>query len=77
MWERYRAPIAVTEVHHGCTHDEQLRWLIEVWDAAGRLAREGVEVLLRPLTVWLSERGRRDYLAFTVVCLSVTVYAGG
>jgi dTDP-4-dehydrorhamnose reductase len=33
VWARYQTPIAITEVHHGCTHDEQLRWLMEVWDA--------------------------------------------
>ncbi|HYD38124.1 MAG TPA: family 1 glycosylhydrolase, partial [Allosphingosinicella sp.] len=30
-WQRYRIPIAVTEVHHGCHRDEQLRWFAEVW----------------------------------------------
>ena len=30
-WARYRIPIAVTEVHHGCTRDEQVRWLHQVW----------------------------------------------
>ena len=27
VWERYRLPLAVTEVHNGCTREEQLRWL--------------------------------------------------
>ena len=40
VWERYRRPIAVTEAHHGCTRDEQLRWLMEVWKAAQRSARK-------------------------------------
>ena len=33
-WERYRLPVAVTEAHIGCTREEQLRWLREVWHAA-------------------------------------------
>ncbi|MGN6388546.1 MAG: family 1 glycosylhydrolase, partial [Burkholderiaceae bacterium] len=49
-WERYRLPIVVTEAHHGCTRDEQLRWLMEVWNAAARLRSEGAD--LRAVTVW-------------------------
>jgi dTDP-4-dehydrorhamnose reductase len=49
-WERYRLPVAVTEVHHGNTRDEQLRWLKEVWDAACALREEGAD--LRAVTVW-------------------------
>jgi len=48
--ERYERPIAVTEVHHGCTRDEQLRWLAEVWDAACKLRREGKDI--RAVTLW-------------------------
>ena len=49
-WERYQLPLAVTEVHHGNTRDEQLRWLIEVWDAACTLRGEGAD--LRAVTIW-------------------------
>jgi dTDP-4-dehydrorhamnose reductase len=35
---RYGLPVAVTEVHNGCTREEQLRWLIDVW-RAGQAAR--------------------------------------
>ncbi|HYD29484.1 MAG TPA: sugar nucleotide-binding protein, partial [Azospirillaceae bacterium] len=49
-WERYGIPLAVTEVHNGCTHDEQLRWFQEVWDAAERLSRRGVDI--RAVTAW-------------------------
>jgi dTDP-4-dehydrorhamnose reductase len=44
VWNRYQLPIAVTEAHHGCTREEQLRWLIEVWNAATRLRRNGAEI---------------------------------
>lgn len=47
---RYRAPVAVTEVHHGCTREEQLRWLAEVWRETGLARRDGVDV--RAVTVW-------------------------
>lgn len=49
-WERYRIPMAVTEAHHGCSRDEQVRWLMEVWNAASRLKSEGAD--LRAVTVW-------------------------
>jgi len=49
-WERYEIPLAVTEVHLGCTRDEQLRWLKEVWDAAESLREDGVD--LRAITAW-------------------------
>ena len=49
-WERYHIPIAITEVHHGCHRDEQLRWFAEVWETAARLRSEGVD--LRAVTIW-------------------------
>ena len=49
-WARYRLPIAVTEVHHGSTREEQLRWLNEVWQSAVELHREGCDI--RAVTVW-------------------------
>ncbi|HEY9285715.1 MAG TPA: family 1 glycosylhydrolase, partial [Pyrinomonadaceae bacterium] len=49
-WARYALPLAVTEAHLGCTREEQLRWLVEIWDAAQSLRREGVEV--RAVTAW-------------------------
>jgi dTDP-4-dehydrorhamnose reductase len=49
-WDRYGLPMAVTEVHHGCSRDEQLRWLAEVWEAAAHLRQSGADV--RAVTVW-------------------------
>ncbi|HYE26686.1 MAG TPA: family 1 glycosylhydrolase [Allosphingosinicella sp.] len=49
-WRRYRLPLAVTEVHHGCHRDEQLRWFAEVWETAKRLRAEGMD--LRAVTLW-------------------------
>ena len=50
VWDRYRLPLAVTEVHNGCTREEQLRWLLEVWEAAVELKRDAVD--LRAVTIW-------------------------
>nr|WP_246617255.1 family 1 glycosylhydrolase [Sphingomonas yunnanensis] len=49
-WARYRLPLAVTEVHNGCTREEQMRWTAEAWDAAAALRAEGVD--LRAVTCW-------------------------
>jgi dTDP-4-dehydrorhamnose reductase len=49
-WERYRMPIAVTEAHLGCTREQQLRWLVEVWDAACDARALGADV--RAVTAW-------------------------
>jgi dTDP-4-dehydrorhamnose reductase len=44
-WERYRRPIAITEVHLGCTCEEQLRWLMEAWHAATDARAAGTPVV--------------------------------
>ena len=49
-WERYGRPLAVTEAHNGCTREEQLRWLEEVWRAASSARAKGADV--RAVTVW-------------------------
>ena len=50
IWDRYRLPIAVTEVHNGCTREEQVRWLVDVWRAAERVRAGGADV--RAVTIW-------------------------
>jgi dTDP-4-dehydrorhamnose reductase len=49
-WRRYSLPLAITEAHLGCTRDEQLRWLTEVWGAASRARESGADV--RAVTAW-------------------------
>jgi dTDP-4-dehydrorhamnose reductase len=49
-WERYGLPVAVTEVHLGCTREEQLRWFRQTWEACRELSDEGVD--LRAVTAW-------------------------
>ncbi|MEF2277245.1 family 1 glycosylhydrolase [Deinococcus sp. YIM 134068] len=48
--DRYGLPLAITEVHLGCTREEQLRWLHETWQAAQDARREGADV--RAVTAW-------------------------
>jgi dTDP-4-dehydrorhamnose reductase len=49
-WARYRLPVAITEVHLGCTRDEQLRWFQEAWLAAEQTRTAGCDV--RAVTAW-------------------------
>ncbi|HKT14228.1 MAG TPA: family 1 glycosylhydrolase [Allosphingosinicella sp.] len=49
-WQRYRIPIVISEVHHGCTRDEQLRWFAQVWQAAKDARTHGIDV--RAVTLW-------------------------
>jgi dTDP-4-dehydrorhamnose reductase len=50
VWDRYRAPVAISEVHAGCTREEQLRWFCEAWEAAQQARAVGVDV--RAVTAW-------------------------
>ncbi len=49
-WQRYRIPLAITETHLGCSRDEQLRWLYDVWQAAISARTRGTDVLA--VTAW-------------------------
>ncbi len=49
-WARYAIRLAVTESHLSCTREEQLRWLIEGWQIAARLAAGGLDI--EAVTVW-------------------------
>ena len=57
-WARYGLPIAVTEAHLGCTREQQLRWLAEVWDAACDARASGADI--RAVTAW-AVLGTRDW----------------
>lgn len=50
VWRRYAIPVAIAEVHLGCTREEQLRWVAEAWRAAVDARRSGVDV--RAVTLW-------------------------
>jgi dTDP-4-dehydrorhamnose reductase len=49
-WRRYHIPLAVTEVHLGCSRREQLRWLHQQWLAAKAARAAGADV--RAVTAW-------------------------
>lgn len=49
-WQRYRIPMAVTEVHLGASTDEQIRWLAEAWQGVMETRRAGAEC--KALTAW-------------------------
>ncbi len=49
-WQRYRIPLAVTEVHIDAQREDQLRWLYEIWRSAERVRSEGADV--RAVTAW-------------------------
>lgn len=48
--ERYGIPMALTEVHNGCTREEQMRWFAEAWTCAQRLRSEGLAI--EAVTAW-------------------------
>ncbi|HEX8404239.1 MAG TPA: sugar nucleotide-binding protein [Duganella sp.] len=50
VWDRYGLPVAVTEAHIDANREDQLRWLLEVWNAANRERRAGADILA--VTVW-------------------------
>lgn len=50
LWQRYRRPLAITEVHIGADSEDQIRWLREAWLAARDAKQSGVDV--RAVTLW-------------------------
>jgi dTDP-4-dehydrorhamnose reductase len=49
-WRRYHLPVALTEVHLGCTREEQARWLAEAWQGAEAARAAGADVVA--ITPW-------------------------
>ena len=49
-WERYKIPLVYSEVHHGCSREEQVRWLMDVWNACERERKAGADI--RAVTLW-------------------------
>jgi dTDP-4-dehydrorhamnose reductase len=65
IWERYRIPIAITEAHIDANREDQLRWLMEIWEAAEAVKRQGVD--MRAVTVW-SLLGSFDWNCLVTEC---------
>jgi dTDP-4-dehydrorhamnose reductase len=49
-WHRYGIPLAITECHNGCTREEQLRWIQEVWTGCESAKMQGADI--RAFTIW-------------------------
>ncbi|MGZ8290131.1 MAG: family 1 glycosylhydrolase [Telluria sp.] len=49
-WDRYQIPLAVTEAHIDSHREDQLRWLLEIWEAGKQAQLNGVDI--RAVTVW-------------------------
>ena len=49
-WARYGLPVALTEVHAGCTREDQLRWFAGAWHAASEARTRDIDV--RAVTMW-------------------------
>ena len=49
-WRRYSIPLAVTEVHLGCSVDEQIRWFAESWKGIHYARENGTKCVA--LTAW-------------------------
>ena len=49
-WQRFTVPLALTELHNGCTREEQARWFVEQYNSATALAIQGID--LRAVTAW-------------------------
>ena len=49
-WERFKIPIAITEVHLSCFREEQLRWVKEIWDKSCQLIAAGIPI--KAITSW-------------------------
>lgn len=49
-WQRYRLPLAVTEIHLGGDVHEQIRWLADAWHGVMRARADGADCIA--LTIW-------------------------
>jgi len=64
-WERYGLPIAITEAHIDANREDQMRWLLEIWNAAKKVRAGGADV--RAVTVW-ALLGSYDWNCLVTAC---------
>lgn len=50
VWDRYKIPLAITEVHINCDYDNQIRWFGEIRNVCRRLINDGVDI--KAITTW-------------------------
>ncbi|MBD0277016.1 MAG: sugar nucleotide-binding protein [Flavisolibacter sp.] len=49
-WNRFKKPIAITEVHLHCHREEQLRWFRFIWENCSELLNRGMPIM--GVTAW-------------------------
>jgi dTDP-4-dehydrorhamnose reductase len=49
-WERFRKPMALTEVHLHCHREEQLRWFRYIYEACSEIKNKGIDIIA--ITSW-------------------------
>lgn len=49
-WQRYKIPLAVTEVHTRGHREEQMRWFYQMWNSCETAKNSGVEI--QGITAW-------------------------
>jgi dTDP-4-dehydrorhamnose reductase len=64
-WERYMLPLAITEAHIGAHREDQLRWLLEIWEAAKHSQQHGIDICA--VTVW-ALLGSYDWNSLVTEC---------
>jgi dTDP-4-dehydrorhamnose reductase len=64
-WDRYGLPVAVTEAHIDANREDQLRWLVEIWNAARKVQQGGADI--RAVTVW-ALLGSFDWNCLVTAC---------
>jgi dTDP-4-dehydrorhamnose reductase len=50
LWDRYKLPISVTEAHLHCSREGQIKWFMEIYEAACQLKQKGMDI--RAVTAW-------------------------
>src|SRR5690606_14754424 len=49
-WERFKKPIAITEVHLHCHREDQVKWFREVYEICKKEIRNGMDI--KAITSW-------------------------
>jgi dTDP-4-dehydrorhamnose reductase len=49
-WDRYKLPMAITEVQLNCGREDQARWVKQVWETCVASKKKGIN--LKAVTVW-------------------------
>jgi len=50
LYDRYKIPIAITEVHLHCLREEQVKWFLDIYNSSCKLINDGIDIL--SVTSW-------------------------